>query len=292
MLFYLEKIQHTNLVPIGMGCFLLLVLSRYLDPFSKIRYYGNFAIFILHSSVLGALMIPYMLIFSFRKVSNCYRLGSPLILPVSKLLGIKWELRDEEYLKEQRPGVVVVNHQSMFDILGLFSVWPVMKDVAAVSKKELLFVFPFGFVAYLAGVIFISRLSKSSKSGQQTIEDAADQLFKDNGKLLIFPEGTRNKNPNKLLPFRKGAFRVAIKNQVPIYPLVYSPFYFIDMEHKRFGFGKITIKALEPIQTKGKTMEELDQVIQETHKVMSEAYNDLRQENPSKEAYFESLKTK
>jgi 1-acyl-sn-glycerol-3-phosphate acyltransferase len=64
-------------------------------------------------------------------------------------------------------------------------------------------------------------------------------------KMLIFPEGTRNKNPNKLLPFRKGAFRVAIKHQVPIYPLVYSPFYFIDMEHKRFGYGKCFIYLVQ-----------------------------------------------
>jgi hypothetical protein len=73
MYFYLEKIQQTDLIPIGIGCFMLLVLSRYLDPFSKIRYYANFAIFILHSSTMGALLIPYMLLFSFKKVSNCYR---------------------------------------------------------------------------------------------------------------------------------------------------------------------------------------------------------------------------
>jgi Acyltransferase. len=71
-----------------------------------------------------------------------------------------------------------------FFLSGLFHVWPVMRDVAAVSKKELLFVFPFGFVAYLAGVVFISRLSKS-KSGQQTLDEAAERLFKENVRKFI-----------------------------------------------------------------------------------------------------------
>lgn len=57
-------------------------------------------------------------------------------------------------------------------------------------------------------------------------------------KLLIYPEGTRTLNAEKLKPFKKGGFRVAITAQIPIIPTVISPFYFIDAKNKRFTSGK------------------------------------------------------
>jgi hypothetical protein len=53
----------------------------------------------------------------------------------------------------------------------------------------------------------------------------------------MFPEGTRNASRTSLLPFKKGAFRVAITCQVPILPVVYSPYYYIDDKKKYFGRG-------------------------------------------------------
>lgn len=55
--------------------------------------------------------------------------------------------------------------------------------------------------------------------------------------LLIFPEGTRNRGKG-LLPFKKGAFWTAIEHQVPIYPFVLSPYYFIQWK-KLFAGGNI-----------------------------------------------------
>lgn len=62
-------------------------------------------------------------------------------------------------------------------------------------------------------------------------------------KLLIFPEGTRNKSAldSGLRPFKKGAFRIAIENQLPVLPIVYSPYYFIDEKTHFFGHGKYNI---------------------------------------------------
>ena len=56
-------------------------------------------------------------------------------------------------------------------------------------------------------------------------------------KLWFFPEGTRNGN-RSLLPFKKGAFHVAIICQAPIMPVVYSPYYFVNPHNKFFGSGK------------------------------------------------------
>lgn len=55
-------------------------------------------------------------------------------------------------------------------------------------------------------------------------------------KLWLFPEGTRNKDFTSLLPFKKGAFNIAVAAQVPVIPVVFSPYYFINM--KRYIFNK------------------------------------------------------
>lgn len=60
-------------------------------------------------------------------------------------------------------------------------------------------------------------------------------------KLVMFPEGTRNRNGETLLPFKKGAFRMAIEAQIPIIPVVYSPYYFINSERKTFYRGKSSL---------------------------------------------------
>jgi 1-acyl-sn-glycerol-3-phosphate acyltransferase len=66
-------------------------------------------------------------------------------------------------------------------------------------------------------------------------------VFCQQTKLWMFPEGTRNASRTSLMPFRKGAFRVAITCQVPILPVVYSPYYFIDDKKKYFGRGMVEV---------------------------------------------------
>lgn len=63
-----------------------------------------------------------------------------------------------------------------------------------------------------------------------------------------------------LLPFKYGAFRLAIESQVPIIPLVFSSYQSIYSADKRsntfyWRSGSITIRCLDPIDTKGMTIE-------------------------------------
>lgn len=83
----------------------------------------------------------------------------------------------------------------------------------------------------------------------------------------MFPEGTRN-NTKKLLPFKKGAFHLAIASQCPIQPVAVSRYSFLG--NFKFGEGHIRIKILPAIPTKGKTVDDLESVIDETYKVLSE----------------------
>lgn len=53
----------------------------------------------------------------------------------------------------------------------------------------------------------------------------------------MFPEGTRG-NGVELLPFKKGAFHVAVNTQCPIQPVVVSKYLFLNHDKKIFGNGK------------------------------------------------------
>lgn len=56
-------------------------------------------------------------------------------------------------------------------------------------------------------------------------------------KLWVFPEGTR-RNTGQIHPFKKGAFHIAIASKLPILPVVFSQYYFLDKANKRFDHGK------------------------------------------------------
>lgn len=95
--------------------------------------------------------------------------------------------------------------------------------------------------------------------------------------MFIYPEGTRNKNRG-LLPFKKGAFKTAIMGQVPIIPVIMSPYYFIDGKKGVFDKGHIVVKALKPIPTVGLKDEDHEELMQKTWDVMAAEYDKIAAE--------------
>lgn len=85
-----------------------------------------------------------------------------------------------------------------------------------------------------------------------------------------------------LLPFKFGAFRLAIEAQVPIVPIVFSPYQTIyNVEKRTESFywrpGSITIRFLDPIETTGMTVEkDLQRLTDLTRARMIDAYENLR----------------
>ncbi|CAH2068463.1 unnamed protein product, partial [Iphiclides podalirius] len=204
------------------------------------------------------------------------RLGASILKHVTKLYELKWELRKGEILREDRGAVVVSNHQSSLDILGLFNIWEQADKLTAVAKKELMYAMPFGFAAYLAGVVFIDR--KNTKRAYDQLKITSDVMVKQKTKIWLFPEGTRNKDYTSLLPFKKGAFHMAVAAQVPVIPVVFSPYYFINRKEGIFNKGQVIIQCLEPISTKGLGPEDVENLATQVRDAMMAVYKELSKE--------------
>ncbi|XP_046668864.1 1-acyl-sn-glycerol-3-phosphate acyltransferase alpha-like isoform X2 [Homalodisca vitripennis] len=253
---------------------ILLILILPLSSNQRVRYYGCFIVYIFIVSAAALVLLPIFLLRP-KNVRNCVLTGY-LLRHISKLVGIQWELRRRDILEVERGAVIVANHQSMFDILGMFDFWDVMGKCAAVARKEVFYVWPFGLAAWAAGVVFIDR--KRGRVANHQLDEASSLIKLHKTKLWLFPEGTRNRKGDTLLPFKRGAFRVAVACQVPIIPVVYSPYYFMNAEKKYFGHGRVIVHVLDPISTEGKTENDIDALMEESRELMVKQYEVLKQE--------------
>lgn len=140
--------------------------------------------------------------------------------------------------------VVVCNHQSQFDIFLVYG-W-LKLDLKWVLKAELRKVPAVGIGCEKAGHIFVDR--SDPEQARNSIRGALDRVGDGVG-ILFFAEGTRSQD-GKLLPFKKGAFRVAASQQLPILPVTIIGTRDIQRPKSMFIFpGRISMvihPAIEP----------------------------------------------
>jgi 1-acyl-sn-glycerol-3-phosphate acyltransferase len=147
----------------------------------------------------------------------------------------------------RRPYVVVSNHESFVDIL-LISHLP--WEMKWLSKQELFRLPVMGWLMTLAGDIPLKR-----GFGPSAIEAIAKcrEALANRVSVMIFPEGTRSTTA-EMLPFKDGAFRLAIDAGVAILPLaVHGTSTALPKHDWRFGRSTAVVKVLEPVETTGLT---------------------------------------
>lgn len=195
---------------------------------------------------------------------------------LSKILNISWTMRGKEHIVKDSGCVLLINHQSVLDLITLGEIWPIYEKCTVIAKQEIFYVLPFGLACWLWGTIFIDRLNV--EKAQKTINSTGEIIKNKKMKLCMFPEGTRH-GGETLLPFKKGAFHVAIASQTPIQPIVVSQYYYVDDRTKKFDSGKNIISILPPIPTEGLTKDNVSDLMERTYKVMSEEYAKITKEN-------------
>ena len=187
---------------------------------------------------------------------------------------------------------MLFNHQSSIDLMSLFEIWPLLGNCGPIAKRELLLIQPFGLACWMCGAEFINRFgnvhllfcvscvilypSRRSKTSHDDINQMGARAKEEGKKLMIFPEGTRNsKKGLTMLPFKKGAFHIAIDGKLPILPVVLSEYDFLDTKKWIFNPGKVTIKVLPRIDTSEYTKENIDDLVAHTRNMMLEELKNI-----------------
>ena len=126
--------------------------------------------------------------------------------------GYSPEVRGLENLPKGN-ALYVPNHTSFMDILTMTGFIP--RPMKYVSKASILKIPLIGWPMSLAGHIAIK--TDSRRSQLQTYKDTV-QALKDGNSMITFPEGQRS-NDGRLIPFKRGPFKMALASGVPIVPV-------------------------------------------------------------------------
>ncbi|CAE6502047.1 unnamed protein product [Rhizoctonia solani] len=152
----------------------------------------------------------------------------------------------------------------MLDILYLGRIFP--KQASIMAKKELKWSPLLGQFMALSGAVFVDR--KNSKDALDSLARAGEEMKSKGISLWVFPEGTRSSSqvPN-LLPFKKGAFHLAVQAGVPIVPIVCENYWRLYRKGT-LEEGTLKIKVLPPIPTEGLTSTDVTELAERTRETM------------------------
>jgi 1-acyl-sn-glycerol-3-phosphate acyltransferase len=184
-----------------------------------------------------------------------------------KWCGVKMKVSGQENLRDDQHYVFVANHRSYLDTATMFAYTG--RRMGFVAKKELAQVPVVGTLMPYVNILKIDR-SNSAKA-LQTMNDIRE-VFEKGISIGIFAEGTRA-YPNELLPFKKGAFHLAIQAQAPIVPVAIKNTDWLMGKKTGLAYpGTIEVVLLPPIETKGLTVEkDLDELLRKVRGVIAEA---------------------
>jgi 1-acyl-sn-glycerol-3-phosphate acyltransferase len=172
----------------------------------------------------------------------------------------------------RRPYIAVANHESYADI---FLISHLPWEMKWLSKDAIFRIPVMGWMMRMAGDIEVRREERASRA--QSIEECRDRLSK-RVSVMIMPEGTRSRG-NELLPFRPGAFRLAIETGCPILPMAVAGTR--DAMAKGslvFRPARAEVRVLEPIETEGMTLEDLPALRDRVRDEIDRARKELQRE--------------
>lgn len=130
-----------------------------------------------------------------------------------RLSGVRVVARGHENLDARQTYIFIANHRSYLDTATLFCY--AGRRIGLLAKKELLKVPILGF-----GMGFVNILAIDRSNRQRAIETvrAATERIRRGVSFGVFAEGTRAR-PGELLPFKKGAFYMAIGAGAAVVPV-------------------------------------------------------------------------
>ncbi len=181
-----------------------------------------------------------------------FRFGARLLVALNPF----WKVRVVGHVPERgsHPFIAVANHESLADIVLIGSLpW----DMKWLSKASIFRVPFLGQMMRMAGDVGVERGSASSRGASY---GALRRWVRRGASIMIFPEGTRSRT-SEMLPFRSGAFRLAIETGAPILPMaVHGTRTAIRKGSMKFGNADVVVRILDPVPTAGLGPDDLDEL--------------------------------
>lgn len=144
--------------------------------------------------------------------------------------------------------VLAGNHKSIFDIPLLITSIP--DEIHFMAKKEVFDIMFFKIILNKMGTFPVNRNNVDISAIRTSLK-----ILKENEVLGIFPEGTRNKSDDILLPFKGGVTKIASRANKLIVPFGISGEYKLGKEIDLNIGEPIDIKSIEK-QEQTKYLEE------------------------------------
>src|SRR5450830_1357134 len=185
-------------------------------------------------------------------------------LPAMCILRLRVKAEVSALTDKPHSCVIVANHQSNYDLFVFGNVVP--RRTVCIGKKSLKWVPLFGQLFWLAGNVLIDR--GNTHKARRSMLTTTHTLQNKDTSIWVFPEGTRNLGKG-LLPFKKGAFHMAIAAGVPIVQVCASN-YVTHMRLNRWNSGDVLIRSLPPIPTTGLTVDDIPALMQACYAQMDE----------------------
>lgn len=184
---------------------------------------------------------------------------------------MKREVIGLENIDPHKVYVMVLNHNSMVDILSIYNLPLVFKWV---SKREVYRIPIVGQLLFAHGDIVINRAS--TKEAMRLVHERGMEWLKRGASVSIFPEGTRSKD-GEIHNFKAGAFILAKDAGVPILPIVLDG----TKSMVRKGWlmnwrNKITIRVLPPISAEDVQRRDVKDVMAEVRDTMVGTLAEIR----------------
>lgn len=231
---------------------------------------------IVSCAYLGFIFTPMFLCsLVTRKTTALYRCGVRGCHMAVRLAGIRLEVRGREKIPPGRAVVFMANHQSFCDPPAVLTILPPV----LVMLKESLFRIPvLGPAMRMHGFVSIDRQHRVRAI--QAVEEAAAKLRAGHS-FLVYPEGTRTRD-GRMLPFKRGAFLLAMRAQSPIVPVSVSGAFPI-MPKGQMALHPATVRITfhDPIETESYAESDRDLVVEKVRVAVASGLTEDEQPVPA-----------
>lgn len=193
---------------------------------------------------------------------------------MAPIFGIQVEIRNLIGNFLSKSCVYIVNHQNNYDMVTVSYV--LQPGTITVGKKSLLWIPLFGQLYWLSGNLLIDRIDAVRKARSVLIK-IVKAIKTYNFSIWIFPEGKRNRGRG-LLPFKIGAFYVAIIAKLPIIPVCVSNLSNDKIKLNRWSNGLVIIEIMPPIEIDLYELDQVRRISAYCHKIMQLKIESLNRE--------------